>query len=166
MSNQPTLVVLGASGDLAARLLFPALLSLEYRERLADLKIVGYARQEWTTEQFHENLRAAMKMSDPDMDKKNFDRFIDRIQFHGGDISVASLRGLKSVLDGPAIFYLALPPGVFADAAEKISKAGLADETNGYRRVVIEKPFGTDLESALVLNEQLHASWGEQQIFR
>jgi glucose-6-phosphate 1-dehydrogenase len=166
MSNQPTLVVLGASGDLAARLLFPALLSLEYRERLADLKIIGYARQEWTTEQFHENLRAAIKMSDADMDKKYFDRFIDRIEFHGGDISVASLRGLKGVLDGPAIFYLALPPGVFADAAEKISKAGLADETNGYRRLVIEKPFGTDLESALVLNEQLHRHWREDQIFR
>ena len=60
------------------------------------------------------------------------------------------------MLDGPAIFYLALPPGVFADAAETIAKAGLADETNGFRRLVIEKPFGTDLESALALNEQLH----------
>jgi glucose-6-phosphate 1-dehydrogenase len=56
---------------------------------------------------------------------------------------VKSLRGLHDVLDGPAIFYLALPPGVFADAAETISKAGLADETNGWRRLVIEKPFGT-----------------------
>ncbi|MDQ1381362.1 MAG: Glucose-6-phosphate dehydrogenase, binding domain, partial [Actinomycetota bacterium] len=49
MSSQPTLVVLGASGDLAVRLLFPALLSLEFRERLEDLKIIGYARQEWST---------------------------------------------------------------------------------------------------------------------
>ena len=57
---RPTLVVLGASGDLAARLIFPALLSLEYRERLEDLRIIGCARQEWTNEQFHENLRAAM----------------------------------------------------------------------------------------------------------
>ncbi len=166
MSNEPTLVVLGASGDLAARLLFPALLSLEYRERLENLKIIGYARQEWSTDEFHENLRAAIDMSSIDVEKKYFERFIDRIEFHGGDISVASLRGLKSSLDGPAIFYLALPPGVFADAAEKIAKAGLADETKGYRRLVIEKPFGTDLESALVLNERLHASWREDQIFR
>lgn len=166
MSNEPTLVVLGASGDLAARLLFPALLSLEYRERLEDLKIIAYARQEWTTEQFHENLRAAIDMSSLDVEKKYFERFIDRIEFHGGDISVASLRGLKSSLDGPAIFYLALPPGVFADAAEKIAKAGLADEAKGYRRLVIEKPFGTDLETALQLNEKLHASWREDQIFR
>ena len=63
MSNQPTLVVLGASGDLAARLLFPALLSLEHRERLEDLRIIGYARQDWTDEQFHENLRAAIDRS-------------------------------------------------------------------------------------------------------
>jgi len=166
VSSSPTLVVLGASGDLAARLLFPALLSLEYRERLEDLKVIGYARQEWTTEQFHENLRAAIDIHGMDIDKKYFERFIDRIEFHGGDISVAALKGLKSILDGPAIFYLALPPGVFADAAEKISKAGLADETKGYRRLVIEKPFGTDLESALALNEQLHACWREEQIFR
>ena len=56
-----TLVVIGASGDLAGRLLFPALLSLEYRERLEDLKVIGYARQEWSTEEFHEHLRTAME---------------------------------------------------------------------------------------------------------
>ena len=70
------------------------------------------------------------------------------------------------MLDGPAIFYLALPPGVFADAAETIAEAGLADETNGLRRLVIEKPFGTDLETALALNEKLHRYWREDQIFR
>ncbi|HEU5479944.1 MAG TPA: hypothetical protein VFU90_08940, partial [Candidatus Tumulicola sp.] len=166
MSAQPTLVVIGASGDLAARLLFPALLKLEHRERLEDLKVIGYARQEWTTDQFHENLRAAIDVHGNDVDQKYVDRFIDRIEFHGGDISVESMRQLGGVLSGPAIFYLALPPGVFADAAETIAKAGLADETNGWRRLVIEKPFGTDLESALALNEQLHRYWREDQIFR
>jgi glucose-6-phosphate 1-dehydrogenase len=166
VSNQPTLVVLGASGDLANRLLFPALLSLEYRERLENLRIIGYARQEWTTDQFHENLRAAIDVHAADVDEKYLDKFIERIEFHGGDLSVESLRGLKPELDGPAIFYLALPPGVFADAAETIANAGLADETPGFRRLVIEKPFGTDLQSALVLNEQLHKFWREDQIFR
>jgi glucose-6-phosphate 1-dehydrogenase len=166
MSSKPTLVVLGASGDLAARLLFPALLSLEHRERLEDLRIIGYARQDWSDDQFHENLRAAIDLSGATYDDKYLDRFIDRIEFHGGDLSVESLSVLKDVLDGPAIFYLALPPGVFADAAETISKAGLADETNGWRRLVIEKPFGVDLESALALNEQLHTYWREDQIFR
>src|SRR5262245_26482948 len=164
--GSPTLVVLGASGDLAARLLFPALLSLERRERLQDLRIVGYARQEWNNDQFHENLRAAMAPNIGDVEKKYFERFIDRIDFHGGDISIESLRQLHSVIDGPAIFYLALPPGVFADAAETISKAGLADESDGYRRLVIEKPFGVDLDSALQLNEQLHTYWREDHIFR
>jgi glucose-6-phosphate 1-dehydrogenase len=166
MSPRPTLVVLGASGDLAARLLFPALLNLEYRERLEDLRIVGYARQEWDDEQFHEHLRAAIDMHGNEIDQKYFDRFIDRIAFHGGDVSIESLRTLTEVIDGPAMFYLALPPGVFADAAEQIARAGLADESNGFRRLIIEKPFGTDLASALVLNEQLHRYWGEQQIFR
>jgi glucose-6-phosphate 1-dehydrogenase len=166
VSNQPTLVVLGASGDLANRLLFPALLSLEYRERLENLRIIGYARQEWTTDQFHENLRAAIDLHAAGVDEKYLDKFIERIDFHGGDLSVESLRSLKPELDGPAIFYLALPPGVFADAAETIANAGLADETPGFRRLVIEKPFGTDLQSALVLNEQLHTFWREDQIFR
>ena len=107
-----------------------------------------------------------MHLEGTDIDKKYFDRFIDRMEFHGGDISIEALRSLCDKLDGPAIFYLALPPGVFADAAEKISKAGLADETNGWRRLVIEKPFGTDLETALSLNEQLHKYWREDQIFR
>src|SRR5580700_6470741 len=145
MGNSPTLVVLGASGDLAARLLFPALLSLERRERLEGLRVVGYARQDWTNEQFHANLRAAIDRDGTDYDEKYFDRFIDRIEFHGGDLSVDSLRVLNGVLDGPAVFYLALPPGVFADAAETIAQAGLAAESNGWRRLVIEKPFGTDL---------------------
>jgi glucose-6-phosphate 1-dehydrogenase len=165
-TNQPTLVVLGASGDLAARLLFPALLQLEHRERLENLRVIGYARQDWTSEQFHENLRAAIDHSGAGYDAKYFDKFIDRIDFHGGDLSVESLRVLQGVLDGPAIFYLALPPGVFADAAETIAKAGLADESNGSRRLVIEKPFGTDLTSALALDEQLHRGWRENQIFR
>ena len=116
MSNAPTLVVLGASGDLASRLLFPALLSLEHRERLEGLRIIGYARQEWTTEQFHENLRAAIDVGGADYEDKYLDKFIDRIDFHGGDISIESLRQLHSIIDGPAIFYLALPPGVFADS--------------------------------------------------
>ena len=165
-TNQPTLVVLGASGDLAARLLFPALLQLEHRERLENLRIIGYARQDWTSEQFQENLRAAIDHSGAEYDGKYFDKFIDRIEFHGGDLSVESLRVLQGVLDGPAVFYLALPPGVFADAAETIAKAGLADESNGSRRLVIEKPFGTDLTSALALDEQLHKGWRENQIFR
>ena len=97
MTNSPTLVVLGASGDLAARLLFPALVSLEARERLEDLKIIGYARQEWTTEQFHENLRAAFDMHACDVDEKHVDKFIERIEFHGGDISIESLEGSRSL---------------------------------------------------------------------
>ena len=166
MSNNPTLVVLGASGDLAARLLFPALLALEHRDRLEGLRVIGYARQDWTDEQFHDNLRAAIDLSGAEYEDKYLDKFIDRIEFHGGDLSVASLNVLNGVLDGPAIFYLALPPGVFADAAETIAKAGLSDETNGWRRLVIEKPFGVDLASALALNEQLHRGWREDQIFR
>jgi glucose-6-phosphate 1-dehydrogenase len=73
--------VLGASGDLANRLLFPALLSLEHRDRLEGLRIIGYARQEWTTEQFHENLRAAIDTNGVDYEDKYLDKFIDRIDF-------------------------------------------------------------------------------------
>jgi glucose-6-phosphate 1-dehydrogenase len=161
-----TLVVLGASGDLAGRLLFPALLALECRDRLEALRVIGYARQEWTDEQFHEYLRSTLALHNVDVDEKYLDRFIDRIEFHGGDISVESMQSLERTLEGPAVFYLALPPNVFADAAEVIAKAGLCKETTGWRRLVIEKPFGVDLGSALALNEQLHRYWREDQIFR
>jgi glucose-6-phosphate 1-dehydrogenase len=76
------------------------------------------------------------------------------------------MASLKQTLAGPAVFYLALPPNVFADAAEVLAKAGLGEESDGWRRLVIEKPFGVDLESALALNEQLHRYWREDQIFR
>src|SRR3954453_14515946 len=98
MSTPPTLVVLGASGDLAARLLFPALFALEHRERLSDLKIIGYARQEWSNDEFHQHLRDSIDMHYRDVQEKYLDRFIDRIEFHGGDISVESLASLKGVL--------------------------------------------------------------------
>jgi glucose-6-phosphate 1-dehydrogenase len=163
---RPTLVVIGASGDLATRLIFPALLRLEYRERLEDVAIIGYARQDWSTDEFHEHLRDAIAAHLGDVDATYVERFIERIDFHGGDISVESLRALQGVIDGPAIFYLALPPGVFADAAETIARAGWNDETSGWRRIVIEKPFGVDLDSALHLNEQLHRYWREEQVFR
>ena len=125
--------------------------SLEHRERLENLRIIGYARQEWTDRPVPREPARRDRHDGTDIDEKYLDKFIDRIEFHGGDISVESLRTLHDVLDGPAIFYLALPPGVFADAAETIAKAGLADETNGWRRLVIEKPFGTDLATALAL---------------
>ena len=145
MSNDPTLVVLGASGDLAARLLFPALLSLEKRERLERpardrLREAGLDEQTVPGQlargdrPFRSGFRLEVLRQVPRSHRLPRRR-----------LSVKSLSVLKDVLDGPAIFYLALPPGVFADAAETIAKAGLADETNGWRRLVIEKPFGTDL---------------------
>lgn len=164
--GSPALVVLGASGDLTTRLLFPALFSLERRDRLDDLRVIGYARQNWTTDEYHQFLRERMRPHLRERDARELDRFVGRVAFHGGDVSVAALRDLHTVLDGPAVFYLALPPGVFADAAGQIAAAGLADETRGWRRLVIEKPFGTDLASAIALNQRLHASWREDQVFR
>lgn len=64
------------------------------------------------------------------------------------------------------MFYLALPPGVFASAAELLAQMGFHDETRGYRRLVIEKPFGYDIESARAVDQQVRAYWHEAQIFR
>ncbi len=101
-----------------------------------------------------------------DVDKKYFDKFIDRIDFHGGDSRSSRCAVSTPSSTAPRSSTSRCRPGVFADAAETIAKAGLADETNGFRRLVIEKPFGTDLETALALNEQLHKYWREDQIFR
>ena len=103
----------------------------------------------------------------PTYDQKYLDKFIDRIEFHGGDLSVESLRVLNDVLDGPAIFYLALPPGVFADAAETIAqgRARRRDQRLAPARDR-EAVRHRSRRRALALNEQLHKGWREDQIFR
>ena len=165
--GSPTLVVLGASGDLAARLLFPAL-AVARTARTARGPPRHRVRPPGVDERAvpREPARRDGRRTSATSTRSTSTRSSTASSSTAATSRSSRCAGCTTSLDGPAIFYLALPPGVFADAAETIAKAGLADETNGWRRLVIEKPFGTDLASALALNEQLHKYWREDQIFR
>ncbi len=163
----PTLVILGATGDLTRRLLVPALYRLARAERLGGLRILGYAVEDWSRDDlvahFENNTRSFVER----FDDRDFGEFAKRIDYRSGDLSPDSVARLAGAIDGAAVFYLALPPQLFGDAGEALGNAGLAREHGGaWRRLVIEKPFGWDLESARELRERLHRHWDESRIFR
>ena len=167
MNPSPTIVILGASGDLTKRLLFPAIHRLMAVGRLPiDTKIVGYAIDEWTTEQFVTHLREGVEQFGDGVDKTVWSSIETTARFVAGDLDPARVAQLESVVTGPVLFYLALPPGLFPTAAAGLGAAGFADESTGWRRLVVEKPFGTDLASAGALQDSLRTHWREDQILR
>lgn len=161
-----TLVILGATGDLTRRLLFPAIYRLFQLGQWPPGKIIGYAVQPWDRTRFVAHLKENLKTFVPDVDESLWDALAQQIDYRSGDLTVEQLAALKKDLTGPAVFYLSLPPQIFGTAAKGLGQAGLADEGQGWRRLVVEKPFGWDLASAQALRQQLHEAWREDQIFR
>ena len=157
-----TLVVFGATGDLTKRLLAPALVNLSQAGLLADAtKLIGIGHSDGSG---HELRDALGEFVD---DKAAYGWLRDRVTYLEGDFTTPELytalagKGLKN-----AVFYLATSPSFFGEIVDRLGMAGLLDERDGFRRVVIEKPFGSDLASAHALNEQILARAGEQQIYR
>jgi len=160
-----TLVILGASGDLTRRLLMPALYRLEATGRLPAKQILGFALEERSDDTFREQSRHAIETFDGRVDAEVWSRFARKLAYRWGDLNRNGAEQLAGV-GGDVVFYLALPPGRFASAASTLARAGLAHGQDGYRRLVVEKPFGTDTASAERLNRELHEGWSEDQIFR
>jgi glucose-6-phosphate 1-dehydrogenase len=145
----------------------PALLALDGESRLKDLKIIGYALEDWTREAFVQHVRDGVEsFTNANLDASDWNRFAGRLSYFSGDLSSDRLAQLSPGIQENTAFYLALPPGMFAEAATSLAHAGFNKEAGGWGRLVIEKPFGVDLESAERLNRQLHESWSEEQIFR
>lgn len=162
-----TLVVLGPSGDMARRLLFPALVGLEQQKRLEDLRIVAYGRREWTRQQCLDVIEDGVRnLAGMDPAKSVWQRFARRVSYIQGDLVAEDIHRLHESVSGNAAFYLALPPDVFGTTAAALAKAGFSDESAGWRRLVLEKPFGSDLASAQRLNREIHRHWQEQQVYR
>jgi glucose-6-phosphate 1-dehydrogenase len=175
MSAPAQIVIFGASGDLTHRKLAPALASLVAAGRpKAGFSVVGVARRDKKDDEFRAELRAAL----PAELLAAFDLLAPRIFYLPGDIgdgrSLATLAERLDALPGGRdtgrLFYLALKPDLFAVAVGRLGAAGLLDMREGepvaWRRVVIEKPFGSDLASARSLNEDLHQCLREDQIYR
>ena len=174
---EPTaLVIFGASGDLTRRKLLPALYRLAIGQRLpARFNVLGVARTSMSDDefrqQFHDSLREFAGVATPDEVSA---ALAPNFGYIHGEMDDPALYGLlKAKLaamgcpDG-VLFYLAIPPTVYATVVEQLSAAGLttAETPVGWRRVIVEKPFGTDLRSARELNRLMHAHLDESQIFR
>ena len=165
---QCSFVILGATGDLTRRLLFPAIYRLFARQEWTADRIVGYAAENWDRTRFLAHLEAGLKAFVPDFDPDKWAKLQEHIQYLSGDLTAAKFAALKPYIPENAIFYLALPPQLFAEAAQGLGKAGF-NQPHGsarFRRIVIEKPFGWDFDSAQHLGEALANWWTEDQIFR
>ncbi|MDW8325978.1 MAG: glucose-6-phosphate dehydrogenase [Anaerolineales bacterium] len=173
-----TIVIFGASGDLTARKLIPALFNNYRKSRLpANTRIVGFARRPWNDADFRAHLLNGMKEFAPALlngGGTQWEAFAANLAYFKGDLNTAedfTRLGafLEKIEGGPAnrLYYLATAPEYYKAVINHLGAAGLAAEAeNGYRRVVIEKPFGTDLASALELNQAVHAVFREQQVYR
>lgn len=170
-----TIVIFGASGDLTKRKLIPALLHLHRKDRLPPgLKIVGFSRSRFTNESFREHLRSASEQfAGEEVSSETWKDFAGGIFYCPGDITRPGDYGrlgktLAEIEGGPAnrLYYTATAPAFYAETVTSLGAAGLAEDGGGWRRVVIEKPFGRDLASARDLNRSLHAVFGEEQIYR
>ncbi len=171
-----TIVIFGASGDLTSRKLIPALFRLFQKQRLPNqTRIVGVSRTKFESEAWRQQLEETTRQFTGNLyDQEDWNRFRENVFYHAGDLqSVADLKDLQKFLKSiePAertnrLYYLSTAPQLYAPAITGFGEAGLADETNGSRRIVIEKPFGIDLQTAKQLNKDIHKVFTEKQIYR
>ncbi len=158
------LAIFGISGDLAKKMTFRALYRLEARDML-DCPIVGVAIDDWTTEQLREHAGKAIADTIEDADEDVLGRLAARLSYVQGDYADADTFARVADAVGKAqrpVFYLEIPPSLFATVVHGLGKAGLTENAH----VVIEKPFGHDLDSARALNEELREVLDEDQILR
>jgi glucose-6-phosphate 1-dehydrogenase len=170
-----TIVIFGASGDLTQRKLIPALFHLYRKNRLPPrTRIVGYARRPYSPEEFRAQLRAGLEQfAGQSFDAALWETFSREIWYARGDLNTRAdfeqlLSTLTEIEAGPAhrLYYLATAPEHYGPVAGHLGASGLAQEDGGYRRIVIEKPFGHDLASARALNAEIHGAFHESQIYR
>jgi glucose-6-phosphate 1-dehydrogenase len=158
------LVVFGITGDLAKVMTFRSLYRLEQRG-LLDCPIVGVAADDWSVERLREHARDSIEATGEALDKDVFDRFAGRLSYLPGDfLDPALYQRIKAAVDGAAVpvSYLEIPPSLFATVIRNLAQADLV--RGG--RVVVEKPFGHDLESARALAAELHQYVDESQLYR
>jgi glucose-6-phosphate 1-dehydrogenase len=180
------IVVFGATGDLSRRKIFPALYNLERMQILpSETVVIGFARRELSSEAFIEEMRGACAVNSHSkpLDEGAWERLSRRISYFRGSFDdEAAYRGLARVLAQTgmpvnALFYLAVAPEEFANVALGLARVGLGappgsrEDTRraageGFRRLVVEKPFGSDLESARSLNATLQSCFAEDSLFR
>src|SRR6478736_9230585 len=163
-ANGDVLVVFGITGDLAKVMTFRSLYRLEARG-LLDCPIVGVAVDDWSIDDLKERARTSIEGTGEKLDPAIFDRFAERLSYVSGDFTdPATYERVGAAIAGATtpVFYLEIPPFLFGKVVKQLSDAGLTEGA----RVVVEKPFGHDLESATALAAELHQYIDESQLYR
>lgn len=159
-----SIILFGATGDLARKKLFPALYRL-WRDGNVHLPIVGVARRDWTDDDLRDRARVALEEAQEGVDEAEFAAFARHLCYVRGDYNdPATFRRLHTLIDGAVapLAFLAIPPSMFAVVVEGLASVGLVE----HGRVVVEKPFGRDLASARALNRILLDNYPEESVFR
>ncbi len=167
-----TIVIFGATGNLAHKKLLPALYQLESAGELpAGSKVVGFGRRDWTDDHWRDEVRVLLSDDESKLEPA-LGRLLGKLHFHNGDYEThdcfAALANRLLAPDFPAcvMFYFAVAPEAFGPICQHLATANLVDQSKGCRRLVIEKPFGHDIESAHALDALLHKHFDEKQIYR
>ena len=169
-----TIVIFGASGDLTTRKLMPALYNNFQKQRLpTGLRIVGFARRDWSDEDFREHLKNGVKTHAATFEENKWKDLAPSIHYFRGDLDTAAdFRELQAYLGrlesstAGRLYYLAIAPDFIGPVCDHLAAAGMTAETHGRRSIIIEKPFGRDLTSARDLNHKVHEAFSEHQVFR
>lgn len=168
------IVIFGATGDLAQRKLFPSIYRLYQNGKIdEDFAVVGVARRPWTNDILRENVRKSI--GEHYTSEEDLEKFSSHFYYHPFDVTnTESYQGLDSLIKalegtystgGNRIFYLAMAPEFFGVIASNLKKHGLKN-SEGWTRLVIEKPFGHNLESAQALNDEIREGFEEDEIYR
>lgn len=176
MSDKPTVIVIfGVTGDLARRKLIPSLYNNFLKGRLpTDLRIVGVGRREWDDATMLDHAHDSLKeFAENIFDEESWDEFKQTLSYALVNLpepdTYQNLKDhLEDIEDGGSnrLYYLSIAPEFYADAVENLGRLDLASENGGWRRIVIEKPFGYDLETAQELNKVVHSVFNESQVYR
>ncbi len=179
VATQPVaLVIFGATGDLTKRKLVPAIYALSCDQLLPPgFAVIGAGRTHMSDADFREAMREAVtSFSRVRFETQAWERFASALHYTSTDDAMGGLQPLRQRLEaidrvhgtaGNRIYYFAVPPSAFAHLAEGLGAEGMSEEKNGaFRRLVIEKPLGRNLESARALNNALHTAFAESQIYR
>lgn len=169
------MVIFGASGDLTSRKLIPALFRLFQRNRLPkDTRVVGVSRSSFSDDEWrHQLTETTAKFLKADFDSEAWSKFVASIFYQPGDINQAEdfsrlAARLGEIEGGKAsrVYYVSTMPQLYEAVISQLGAAGLADDTQAPRRIVIEKPFGTDLATAKQLNSAVQKVFREDQVYR
>jgi glucose-6-phosphate 1-dehydrogenase len=175
VSDVCTFVIFGATGHLSRNKLLPALYNLEKAGRLTEgTAVLGVGRRPWDSAYWRDQVHVVLESQlGSNLDEAVFSRFRERLHFFSGDLDdPTALISLKETLEREPVFnpnivfYLALMPAQYGPVARSLAENGLNRQTAGWRRLVVEKPFGYDMESARMLNQGLHSDFDEGQIYR